>query len=97
MSSINPRSGSTFKTEAIAEESSLRIYELFLDYLENDDFVVADMARKYLQMGFTRAWRYANYKGGRKYDREHAYKQLEQCVFKRRNWSSAGYYWFDLS
>lgn len=26
------------------------------------------MARKFLQMGFTRARRYANYKGGRKYD-----------------------------
>ena len=27
-----------------------------------------DMARKYLQMGYTRARRYANHKGGRKYD-----------------------------
>ena len=36
------------------------------------------MARKYLQMGFTRARRYANYKGGRKYDREHDYKQFER-------------------
>jgi hypothetical protein len=26
------------------------------------------MARKFLQMGFTRARRYTNYKGGRKYD-----------------------------
>lgn len=28
-----------------------------------------DMARKYLQMGMTRAKRYANHKGGRKYDK----------------------------
>ena len=28
----------------------------------------ADMARKFLQMGFTRARRYTNYQGGRKYD-----------------------------
>ena len=28
-----------------------------------------DMCRKYLQMGMTRAKRYANYSGGRKYDR----------------------------
>ena len=26
------------------------------------------MARKYLQMGYTRAMRYARYEGGRKYD-----------------------------
>lgn len=29
-----------------------------------------DMARKFLQMGYTRARRYANYKGGRKYDKD---------------------------
>jgi Domain of unknown function (DUF4385) len=28
------------------------------------------MARKFLQMGWTRATRYANHKGGRKYDKE---------------------------
>ena len=33
-----------------------------------NEFVGADMARKYLQMGYTRARRYANHKGGRKYD-----------------------------
>lgn len=30
-------------------------------------FVAADLARKYLQMGYTRARRYCNYRGGRKY------------------------------
>jgi len=67
-----------FKTEAIAKESSERIYRLFLDYLVHDDFVGADMARKYLQMGFTRARRYANYKGGKKYDKDRDYKLLEK-------------------
>ena len=67
-----------FKTEVIAKESSAKIYELFLAYLAADDFVGADMARKYLQMGFTRARRYANYKGGKKYDRENNYQQLEK-------------------
>ena len=43
-----------FKTVAIAKESSSKIFNLFLDYLEAGDFVGADMARKYLQMGFTR-------------------------------------------
>lgn len=67
-----------FKTKAIAEESSLKIYSMFLSYLDQDDFVGADMARKYLQMGFTRARRYANYKGGKKYDKEHDYQLLEK-------------------
>ncbi|MEH2424572.1 MAG: DUF4385 domain-containing protein [Nostoc sp.] len=56
-----------FKTPEIARESSEKIYELFLDYLEKDDFVGADMARKFIQMGYTRSRRYANHKSGRKY------------------------------
>jgi len=67
-----------FKAKPIAEESSNKIYDLFLTYLAQDDFVGADMARKYLQMGFTRARRYANYKGGKKYDKEHDYQLLEK-------------------
>jgi hypothetical protein len=57
-----------FKTPAVARASSKAIYTLFLAYLREGDFVGADMARKFLQMGFTRARRYANYRGGRKYD-----------------------------
>ena len=56
-----------FKTPEIAEESSQKIYQMFLDYLAQDDFVGADMARKFLQMGYTRSRRYANYPGGKKY------------------------------
>ena len=41
---------------------------MFLDYKAQKDFVGMDMARKFLQMGFTRARRYANHKGGRKYE-----------------------------
>lgn len=67
-----------FKTEKIAKESSEKIFSLFEDYLNNNDFVGADMARKYLQMGFTRARRYYNYKGGKKYDAENDYRQLER-------------------
>lgn len=59
-----------FKTPIIAKESSEKIYQIFLDYVDKNDFVGADMARKFLQMGFTRARRYTNYKGGRKYDHE---------------------------
>lgn len=36
------------------------------------------MARKYLQMGFTRSRRYANYKGGVKYDKNKNYEQLKK-------------------
>lgn len=67
-----------FKTEAIAVESSEKIFTLFEDYLKADDFVGADMARKYLQMGYTRARRYANYKGGKKYDKDEDYALLER-------------------
>ncbi|MDO3411398.1 DUF4385 domain-containing protein [Saccharibacillus sp. CPCC 101409] len=56
-----------FKTPDIARESSEKIYAMFLDYKKADDFVGMDMARKFLQMGYTRARRYTNYKGGRKY------------------------------
>lgn len=56
-----------FRTEAIAEESAGIIYQMFLDYLDAGDFVGADMAKKYLHMGFTRARRYANHRSGRKY------------------------------
>ncbi len=56
-----------FKTPEIAEVSATKIYELFLEYLHQEDFVGADMARKFLQMGYTRARRYANHPSGRKY------------------------------
>ena len=56
-----------FKTPDIAEKSSQKIYQLFLEYLEQDDLVGADMARKFLQMGYTRSRRYANHKSGKKY------------------------------
>lgn len=57
-----------FATVEKARESSEKIYQLFLQYLKQEDFVGADMARKFLQMGYTRARRYANHKGGKKYN-----------------------------
>ena len=59
-----------FRTEEIARGSSQKIYEMFLGYKEQDDFVGMDMARKFLQMGYTRARRYANHRSGKKYDEE---------------------------
>ena len=59
-----------FKNPEIAKESSEKIYELFLEYKKQEDFVGMDMARKFLQMGITRSRRYANHKSGRKYDKK---------------------------
>jgi len=67
-----------FKTPDIAAESSRVIYGMFKAYLKNNDFVGADIARKFLQMGFTRARRYANYKGGKKYDKDNDYALNER-------------------
>ncbi|MCJ1249804.1 hypothetical protein MMC30_007030 [Trapelia coarctata] len=58
-----------FRNPSIARISANAIYERFLAYDAEDDFVGMDMCRKYLQMGMTRAKRYANYSGGRKYEK----------------------------
>lgn len=56
-----------FKTSAVARRSANKIYKMFLEYKANNDFVGMDMARKFLQMGYTRSRRYANHRSGRKY------------------------------
>ena len=56
-----------FKDAAAARESAAAIWKLLQGYLKAGDFVGADMARKFLQMGYTRARRYANHAGGKKY------------------------------
>lgn len=56
-----------FKTPEIAEKSAKKILRLFAQYKKDKDFVGMDMARKFLQMGYTRARRYANHVGGKKY------------------------------
>jgi len=58
-----------FRTVAIAQTSSTVLYAAFAYYVGAGDFVGADMARKFIQMGMTRAKRYANHKGGKKYNR----------------------------
>ncbi len=57
-----------FKTPDIAKASAKKIHRLFLQYKKQNDFVGMDMARKFLQMGYTRSRRYANHKSGKKYD-----------------------------
>jgi len=56
-----------FKTPQVAYSSANKIYEMFLGYKAKEDFVGMDIARKFLQMGYTRSRRYANHKSGRKY------------------------------
>lgn len=57
-----------FSTPEIAEKSAHKIYTLFEEYKKQNDFIGMDMARKFIQMGFTRSRRYANHKSGKKYD-----------------------------
>lgn len=73
-----------FKTPEIARESSDKIYEMFLEYLQQDDLVGADMARKFLQMGYTRSRRYANHKSGRKYKQNPQKESSKEALVKAR-------------
>jgi len=59
-----------FATPEKAATSAEKIYNLFLTYRDEDDFVGMDMARKFLQMGWTRSRRYANHSSGKKYNDE---------------------------
>ena len=56
-----------FKTLPEAKLSAKRIYEIYAWYRAKKDFIGMDMCRKFLEMGFTRARRYANHKNGKKY------------------------------
>ena len=59
-----------FKTVSEAVNSSEKILIMFYDFIQERDFVGADMAKKFLHMGFTRARRYANHRDGRKYNND---------------------------
>ena len=59
-----------FKTPNEAVISSNKIYAMYEHYLNDGDFIGMDMCRKFLEMGFTRARRYANHNSGKKYDGE---------------------------
>ena len=79
-----------FRTPEIAQASADTLWARFLDYRDAGDFVGMDMARKTIQMGVTRARRYANHAGGRKYAadgselprREDPVKAESAAVFK---------------
>ena len=61
-----------------AEEAAEAIFERFEQYRATEEFVGMDMARKYLQMGWTRSLRYAKYPGGRKYDDDGEEREPQQ-------------------
>ena len=67
-----------FVNEEAATKSSHKIYEMFCEYKRRDDFIGMDMARKFLEMGFTRARRYANHSSGRKYESNGSVSPCEQ-------------------
>ena len=56
-----------FVNESVARKSADKIYSMFIDYKDKQDFIGMDMARKFLEMGFTRSRRYANHPSGKKY------------------------------
>ena len=66
-----------FKTPIIAYQSANQIYFSYAQYRAKDDFVGMDMCRKFLEMGFTRARRYANHRDGKKYDKNGKVKPQE--------------------
>ena len=59
-----------FRTPDEAVRSANKIFAMYLDYRDDKDFIGMDMCRKFLEMGFTRARRYANHNSGKKYDSE---------------------------
>jgi hypothetical protein len=81
----------TFKNEQAARESAGAIYACFLEYRDQEDFVGMDVARKFLQMGYTRSRRYAGYRAGKKSEprtEPDAQKQRAAEIF-REKWRAA--------
>lgn len=76
-----------FKDAETAQKSSDAIYAKFLEYRAEGDFVGMDVARKYLQMGYTRSRRYAKYKGGKKsqpFEKEDSVKARSAKIFHEK-------------
>ena len=84
-----------FKTPHIAKQSAEKIYFMYRGFRALKDFIGMDMCRKFLEMGFTRARRYANHNTGRKYkkgtkdilpqEKDHATSKYAQSatIFKK--------------
>ena len=73
-----------FKTLKEARVSSQKIFDMYLDYRILKDFVGMDMCRKFLEMGFTRARRYANHKDGKVLPQEKDWATSEKAKAAKR-------------
>lgn len=82
-----------FATPELAKQSAEALYRAFLSYMDADDFVGADMARKFLQMGYTRARRYANHPDGRKYHANGAVRPRHEDAAKAQSARIFAEYW----
>ena len=71
-----------FKTPNEAIVSANKIHDMYLNYQVQKDFIGMDMCRKFLEMGFTRARRYANHNDGKKYDDEATKAQIKRAFVK---------------
>ena len=78
-----------FKTPDKAQLSCNQIYLKFLGYIDEGDFVGADMAKKYLHMGFTRSRRYWNHSSGKKWINDGEWKILPYDRSEKRFYDSS--------
>jgi len=78
-----------FKTPDKAQLSCNQIYLKFLEYIDENDFVGADMAKKYLHMGFTRSRRYWNHSSGKKWTNDGEWKVLPYDRTEQRFYDSS--------
>ena len=78
-----------FKTPSEAIASATKILHLYHIYKTKSDFVGMDMCRKLLEMGFTRARRYANHKDGKKYNDDGSIKPQEPDALTSKKAKSA--------
>ena len=74
-----------FKTPAQASASAKAILQEFARYKATGDFPGMDMARKFLQMGYTRSMRYARHRSGRKYSAHGKELPLDRDEDKQRS------------
>jgi Domain of unknown function (DUF4385) len=85
-----------FKTPPEAEKSAKAIMKLFRKYKREGDFVGMDMTRKFIQMGYTRARRYANHKSGTKYAESGEMLKLDRDPVKAKSADIFYAYWKKL-
>ena len=78
-----------FKTPEEAQKSAHKIYRMFLYYMVKGEFVGADMAKKYLHMGFTRSRRYWNHSSGKKWTNDGEWKVLPYDRTEQRFYDSS--------